>query len=839
MYTFKFFIWFFLFFVTNKFVAAQCGITNTIVYGKVLDARTGQELPLADLYFKNSQQGVTSDINGKYRLNSSVEVDSIVIRYLGYAEATYPVVCGSEQEINIELNELGISLGTATVRAKRKKIVKDTAAIALWRQVKNNRSKNSIDNLSSYKYTDYTQTGFDWFNPNKNIIGLKFLLKPLSVIDDYVAKDKTGTPFLPMMIRETITEVRYQKNPLKKKINIIADKMSGMDNESLTDFIGTELDEMNFYKDLIILTGKSFISPFASTANLTYKYFLTDSSVIENEKYYELTFVGKRKQDFTFMGVAWIHKASYGIASINYEISPHIALNFIKELEGSHTYKQTAEKVWLKEKEIMNAKVAFAFFDFGSRKNRQRKNQIRIRKKLWRYNTSLNPVFEPEVLTQENMMYNERSNELTMNEWDSIRPLGLDSLGYGTYEMIDSIRRTRFYKNMDHLLYSLITSHIRAGKVEFGSYSEFFSWNQIEGYRFKLGMRTTKKFSKKYQFSIYSAYGIKDQSWKYGSELKWLMPSKNRKWNLLHFSWFSDYRMLSQDNRAVQHDDFMNVISRSMPMDRLMKMDEGFVSWQKDWFMGFYTKLSYKWTRFYSVNEGFVFSKNQGETILPHLTTSEFIFKVHWGHEERFWVDNSGFKRYSLNSEYPILDLTYTAGIKGLLHSEHNYHKIDFSMRHRLNSPIGYTKYQVHASKSFGSVPYPAMSVLLGNESIMRNAFAFNLMNEFEFVSDMYATIWITHHFDGLIFNSIPLIKKLKLRSLFIFKGLYGTVEQKNLSLYDFPEGVSAPGLYAEIGFGIENILKILRVDFLWRLTHLNQPDIRSFGINISFAPKF
>ena len=70
-------------------------------------------------------------------------------------------------------------------------------------------------------------------------------------------------------------------------------------------------------------------------------------------------------------------------------------------------------------------------------------------------------------------MYNERSNDLTMNEGDSIRPLGLDSLGHGTYEMIDSIRKTRFYKNMDHLLYSIITSHIRAGKVEFGSYSEF------------------------------------------------------------------------------------------------------------------------------------------------------------------------------------------------------------------------------------------------------------------------------------------------------------------------------------------------------------------------------
>ncbi len=838
LYKFLFAFTGFLFF-SFSCIIAQDYKPNTIVFGNVTDSKTGEILPFADVFFLGGGSGVYTDQNGNFRLESSSNPDSLRVVFLGYTTLTLPILTGQEQELNIRLLESDIYLGTATVSVKRKKSEKDTAAISLWRKVMLNRSANSISNLSSYQYTDYAQTGFDWFNPNKNIIGLKFLLKPLSVIDDYIQTDNNGTPFLPLMIKETIKEVKYQKKPLKKKIRVLADQMSGMDNESLTDFIGNELDEMDFYKDLIILTGKSFVSPFASTANLSYNYFLTDSTLNEGDKYYELTFVGKSKQGFTFMGTAWIHDSTYGISEIEYEISPHIALNFIKELQGNQTYTYTSENVWLKEKESMNAKVAFAFFDFGGKKNKERKNQIRIRKNIWRYDVVLKPSFSNTDLNLENRSFDEKASKLTSVEWDSLRPFELDSMGIGTYEMIDSIRRTRFYKNMDGLLYAMITSHIRAGKVEFGNHSEFFSYNQIEGYRLKLGMRTTKKFSKEVQFSCYAAYGLKDQAWKYGSKLNWLIPSKNRKWNMLTFSWFSDFRMLSQDNKDMQHDNFMNIISRSLPIDRLMKIDEGLISWQKDWFMGFYTQLSYKWRRFHSVDGGFVFSRNQGEVPVPHLTTSEFILKVHWGHDERFWVDNSGFYRASMNSEFPIFDFTYTAGVKDVFNSDHNYHKLDFAMRHRLNSPLGYTKYQIQASKAFGNVPYPAMSVHLGNQSLMGNNFAYGLMNEFEFVSDMHASLWITHHFDGLILNNIPLIKKLKLRSLLIFKGLYGTVDQQNLALYDFPEGVSAPGFYAEVGFGIENILKIMRIDFLWRLTQLDQSDIRSFGVNISFSPKF
>ncbi|WMX16765.1 MULTISPECIES: DUF5686 and carboxypeptidase-like regulatory domain-containing protein [unclassified Aureispira] len=834
-----FFCFYFILSSLLQTVLGQDLIPNTKVSGVVKDAETGEVLPFVDVFFVGTDIGSTSDINGYFVLTTKEPVDSIGFSYLGYQRKHLRITTNTTQEINVQLSESSLNLVTATVTAKRGKSKKDTAAIALWRNVVANRSTNSIDNATSYQYKDYIQTGFDWYNPDPNIVKLKFLQKPFSVINDYIRTEDTGEPFLPVLMKETIKEVKYQKEPKDKKVKIIADRFSGIDNESLSDFIGNELDEIDPYKDMIILTGKSFVSPFAATANINYNFFITDSVERNGDQYYLLTFVGKRQQDYTFLGGAWIHKPTSAIESIDLEISPYIALNFIQKLNAVQYYTPTEQGVWVKTTENLTATVAIDFFDFGRKKAKKRKNQMRIRKKLSRHEVAINPVFEADAFQVEDVQFAEQSAELSDETWDSIRPIPLDSMSLGVYEMIDSIQRTRFYKTMDAIVYTMITSYIKVGPIEFGEYPEFVSWNEIEGVRFKMGLRTTKSLSDKIQVHGYAAYGLRDKEWKYGSGFNVHLPSKNRKWNMLSANYQYDFQMMGQRKISMQHDNIMNSLSRATPMDRLMKIREAELSYERDWFMGFYSKIDYRWRRFYSTQGGFQFTQNNGEFPVASFTTSEFKVKLHWGHQERFWTDNAGFRREPLGTPFPILELEYTAGVEGIFESDYNYHKLDFSIKQRLSSLIGYTKYQLQASKIFGEAPYPVMTVHLGNESIMGNRFAYAMMNEFEFVSDAYASIWITHHFDGWIFNSIPLIKKLKLRSIFIFKGLYGVMSSDNNNPYDIPQGISAPNYYAEIGFGIENILKILRVDFMWRLTQLDAPEVRPFGVNISIVPKF
>ena len=118
---------------------------------------------------------------------------------------------------------------------------------------------------------------------------------------------------------------------------------------------------------------------------------------------------------------------------------------------------------------------------------------------------------------------------------------------------------------------------------------------------------------------------------------------------------------------------------------------------------------------------------------------------------------------------------------------------------------------------------------------------AFNLMNYLEFVSDQYAGAMIEQHFEGLLFNRIPGIKKLKWREFIFAKGYAGTLtDANNQRTYLFPSGVgSLKNPYAEVGFGIENIFKISRVDFSWRLNYQNKPDVYYFIVKPSFQFKF
>ena len=117
-------------------------------------------------------------------------------------------------------------------------------------------------------------------------------------------------------------------------------------------------------------------------------------------------------------------------------------------------------------------------------------------------------------------------------------------------------------------------------------------------------------------------------------------------------------------------------------------------------------------------------------------------------------------------------------------------------------------------------------------------------MNYYEFVSDQYIVVNYTHHFDGFFLNRIPLIRELGLREVVHFRGLYGSLSEKNLEFSAFPGNLRSLGSepYLEAGVGLENILKFFRVDAIWRLTHLddtgNAP-VSKFGVFASLFFSF
>jgi hypothetical protein len=201
--------------------------------------------------------------------------------------------------------------------------------------------------------------------------------------------------------------------------------------------------------------------------------------------------------------------------------------------------------------------------------------------------------------------------------------------------------------------------------------------------------------------------------------------------------------------------------------------------------------------------------------------------------------------RIPIFNKYPVFKLRYIAGIKGLANGEYNYQNLNLNIFKRVYlSQFGFTDITLEGGYIFGKVPFPLLTIHRANQTFAYQLNSYNLMNFMEFVSDHYAAANIDYYFNGFIFNKIPLLKRLKLREVLSAKVLYGGVRDENNPNYNtellkFPaDKANIPTTftlnkqpYIELSAGISNIFKLIRVDFVKRLTYLDNPGVSSWGI--------
>ncbi len=239
---------------------------------------------------------------------------------------------------------------------------------------------------------------------------------------------------------------------------------------------------------------------------------------------------------------------------------------------------------------------------------------------------------------------------------------------------------------------------------------------------------------------------------------------------------------------------------------------------------------------------------NASNSIIPNLTTREVDLGLRYAPNEQ--ILQGAVNRRTIVSKYPVFSLTVKYGSTGIFNGGYTYTNIGASIYKRLYmSQLGYSDITLLGGLVAGKVPFPFLSISPANQSIAYTSNAYNAMDYLEFVSDHYAGINFTQSFNGFFLNKIPLIDRLKLREYLSFKVLYGGLRKENNPLYSpnlFQFPVTSTGTYAlgstpytEAGVGIGNIFKVLRVDFVKRLTYLDHPGISPYVIKVSFNPDF
>jgi hypothetical protein len=201
-------------------------------------------------------------------------------------------------------------------------------------------------------------------------------------------------------------------------------------------------------------------------------------------------------------------------------------------------------------------------------------------------------------------------------------------------------------------------------------------------------------------------------------------------------------------------------------------------------------------------------------------------------------------RKFGLNL-FPTFLLSYQKSFK-IGNGNMDYSKLLFSY----NQPIKLGKFGVFdntlaAGKIFGDAPLSVLSPVPANQTYSLVANTFSLLNYYDFVVDQFLVGHFEHHFNGFILNRIPLIQKLKLRSVITFRGVVGNISDRNISINRSSIVYNTPSeMYYEYGFGIENIgfgnLRIFRVDCVWRSEFVNlNSSTPNFGLRLKISPDF
>lgn len=818
----------FILFIAFIFCAVNFSFAQkTKVSGRVYDAKTGEALPFVNIAFKNSKIGTSSDINGFYSIETYYPTDSITASFVGYQPLTFKVKKDKVQAINFPLKEGSVQLTEVVIKYDRKKDI--NPAHEILKKLIENKKINNREKLDAYEYEAYNKVEFDINNIDEEYKN-KRVFKPFQFIFEHV--DTTGDkPYLPIFITEAISDFYYIKNPKSDHEVIKASKISGIKNESVQQFLGDMYQNVNAYDNYIIVFGKSFISPIADFGLISYRYYLIDSAFIDHNWCYKLKFTPKRKHELTFDGEMWISDTTYALKQIQASVSGQANINFINDFAVYQEYNEVEKEVWMltRDELVVDFVVSNKTIGFYGRKTSTYKDFI--------INKPRNSGF---FAGAENIIVSDSAGERNSGYWEEHRHIELTGQEKQIYAMIDTIREVPAFKSYLNVIQLIVTGYKVWGLFELGPYYTTYSFNQIEGNRLRIGGRTSNKFSTRFMPEAYIAYGLADQKFKYGGGFMYFLSKKPRQ--SIRGSYKYDVEQLGLSDNAWRQDNIISSVFRRTPFNKLSGFEEFKISFEREWVQGFSNKIGFTQKTIWPLG-ALQFEHNNADgttSSIDKIQFSEVNLYTRFAYKEKYL--SGEFERTSLGTKYPTIQAQYSYGIPNLLNSDFEYHKLKLNLSDKFRlGALGQTDFMLEGGKIWGTLPFPLLQLHNGNETYAYDISAFNLMNYYEFVSDEYASLSVTHHFNGLFLNKIPLMNKLKWREVVSAKAVAGRLTPKSYEMMLFPGTLSnLKDPYYEAGFGIENIFQLLRIDLLWRLAYIDQKYVKAYeSLSSSKIPKF
>lgn len=786
---------------------------ETVINGRITDAVTNEAIPYATVRFVGTTNGTNTDFDGYYTIRSYKPIDSLKAAYLGYFEKTKKVKRGQTQKIDFQLQPNSKGLQEAVILGG------EDPSMPMIRKAIKNKNRYTMTSLRAYQFESYSKIQID-VNNVSNFVRKRKVLKPvLSLLDSLKnLAGEDGAANFPMFFSETVSDLYFTREPINRKKEFIkASKVSGVgikNGELTSQFSGTSFQDYNFNNDKLFLFGKEFMSPIADVATGFYRYYLLDSSIIDGYKCYKIRVKPRNDQDLAFTGNIWLVDSLFCLKQVNLEIPKSANLNFIEKVQIQMEMNAVGDSVWfpVKTRSVINvADISSKFASLIFKTYLSAKNIVINQPKNYEFYENKIELAEDAFLKEDDY-------------WKENRHENLSATEINVFKMIDTVKKIPVVRTTTDVLYAILNQYYTVGKVDLGPFYTVYGHNIIQGHRFRLGFRTNPYFSKRWILRGYIASGTKEKNvLHYNAQVEYILSRK--RWTKLGIQRREDidqlgYQYNYDDNPAFynQQSSLYTTASEITGSPLFNRKTENRIWIERQLVGGFTPRLAFHNTSYQSL---FDLKSDSSISFDKNYVISEMNFDLRYAPDE-YYVQK-GNKRVRLGTlNKPVVTLSFTHGFKGVLGSKIDYDKVNLSVRHRIRMGIlGYSLYTINSGKILSAVPYPLLEVHRGNQTPFMAIGTFNMMNYSEFISDYFVSLSFQHHFEGLLLNRIPLMRKLKWRELVSLNGVYGGLSKINAAYNEnknFSTLEKRP--YLEASGGIENILKLIRVDFLYRLTY-------------------
>ena len=844
--------------------------TQGMLTGVVTDATTGDTIYYPSASYKGHDIAVSGTAKGQYTI---VRKEGLVLTFsaVGYAPVRVVVKASTPSVLNIKLKSDTRQLAEVVVRQKRGKYSrKNNPAVELMKRVIAAKKLTQLENHDFFQYTKYQKITLAMNDITPTQIDSGFIGKRRWMLDQVELCPYNNKLILPISVDETVSQHIYRKQPKTERDIIKGQNSTGINQliqtgDIMDIMLKDVFTDVNIYDNDVRLLRHHFTSPIGNSAISFYRYYIEDTVYVGKDLCYHLQFTPNNGQDIGFRGELYVvADSTLHVKRCNLTLPVQSGVNFVENLQVRQEFTQLENGEWALSEDDMIAEISV----YGL-----------LQKAIVIRTTRLNDYAFDELPTKlfKGSARERREADAMMRDeafWKKYRAVELSKSESSMAQFVHRVEQTKGFKYLIFGLKALIENFVETGgkdhpsKVDIGPVNTIFTRNFIDGFRTRISAQTTANLSKHWFLAGYMARGWGSKKNYYSGELTYSFNKKEylpREFPKRTVSFKSTYDIMSPSDKFLRTDkDNVFTSLKWTKVDKMMFYNRQQLTFEREEEWGMKTTLSLRTEENEAVGALFFekLSNPFPSIIYPDTDVSKLLHNGKMRTTElRFELEiapgrtfiNTKQRRIAINLEAPVITLSHSMGLNGVLGGQYRYNfsEVGLLKRFWLRS-WGKFDVQLHAGAQWDKVPFPLLIMPAANLSYIVQRGTFNLINNMEFLNDRYASVDLGWDMNGKIFNRIPLLKKLKWREFIGFKGLWGSLTDKNNplllqnigdeTLMYFPEGshvMNPKRPYMELIVGVHNIFKLFHVQYVRRLNYNELNTARKQGVRLMMRMSF